>query len=155
MLRFFSEDGTAPIVGWRKKPRVIRNRASAASCWALPSRLTFEDSNRKWARVERLQAKPRVPPEVQRLTARFAQIPEHSWDENTRAIESVHNCAPSLVVPNSTIENPIAYSVRSATIGSTVAARAAGIQDASSAAAQSKSVAMASMRGSHGETPKS
>jgi hypothetical protein len=47
------------------------------------------------------------------------------------------------------------YSARSATIGSTFAARAAGIQDARSAAAQSDNVAMVSMRGSHGETPKS
>jgi hypothetical protein len=49
----------------------------------------------------------------------------------------------------------LSYSVRSATIGSTLAARAAGIQDARSAAAQSNNVAMVSMRGSHGETPKS
>src|SRR5262249_3772375 len=47
------------------------------------------------------------------------------------------------------------YSARSATIGSTLAARAAGIQDARSAAAQSNNVAMVSIRGSHGETPKS
>jgi hypothetical protein len=45
------------------------------------------------------------------------------------------------------------YSVRSATIGSTLAARTAGIQDATSAAAQSNTVAMVSIRGSHGETP--
>ena len=47
------------------------------------------------------------------------------------------------------------YSVRSATIGSTLAALAAGIQDARSAAAQSNNVAMVSIRGSDGETPKS
>jgi hypothetical protein len=47
------------------------------------------------------------------------------------------------------------YSARSATIGSTLAARAAGMQDARSAAAQSNNVARVSMRGSHGETPKS
>jgi hypothetical protein len=47
------------------------------------------------------------------------------------------------------------YSVRSATIGSTLAARAAGTQDARSAAAQSNKVAMVSIRGSHGATPKS
>src|SRR4051812_21939222 len=47
------------------------------------------------------------------------------------------------------------YSVRSATIGSTRAARVAGIQEARNAAVQSNDVAMVSMRGSHGETPKS
>jgi hypothetical protein len=46
-----------------------------------------------------------------------------------------------------------AYSVRSATIGSMVAARTAGIQDAASAATQSNRVAMVSIRGSHGATP--
>jgi hypothetical protein len=46
-----------------------------------------------------------------------------------------------------------AYSLRSATIGSTVAARNAGIQDATSAAAQSNKLAIVSIRGSHGATP--
>jgi hypothetical protein len=52
-------------------------------------------------------------------------------------------------------QNIDCYSVRRAAIGSTLAARAAGIQDARSAAAQRNNVAMLSMRGSHGETPKS
>ena len=53
------------------------------------------------------------------------------------------------------LSDAYSYSARSATIGSTPAARAAGIQDARSAAAQSNNVAMVSMSGSHGETPKS
>jgi hypothetical protein len=46
-----------------------------------------------------------------------------------------------------------AYSLRNATIGSTPAARRAGINDASSAAMPSRSVADASITGSHGLTP--
>ena len=45
------------------------------------------------------------------------------------------------------------YSVRSATIGSTLAARTAGIQDAASAAAQRNTAAIVSIPGSHGATP--
>jgi hypothetical protein len=47
------------------------------------------------------------------------------------------------------------YSFRSATIGSTPAARRAGITDASTAANASSSVANTSMTGSHGFTPNS
>jgi hypothetical protein len=47
------------------------------------------------------------------------------------------------------------YSFRSATMGSTPAARHAGITDASTAANASSSVANTSMTGSHGFTPNS
>jgi len=47
------------------------------------------------------------------------------------------------------------YSVRSATIGSTPAARHAGIAEATSAATPSSNAATAIMTGSHGCTPKS
>jgi hypothetical protein len=71
--------------------------------------------------------------------------------ENSRRIRKT---TLSIIVP-SVATQTISYSARSATIGSTLAARAAGIQDARSAAAQSNNVATVSMRGSHGETPKS
>jgi hypothetical protein len=45
------------------------------------------------------------------------------------------------------------YSFRSATIGSTPAAREAGITEANSAATQSSNVASASLTGSQGLTP--
>src|SRR5262249_41846243 len=59
------------------------------------------------------------------------------------------------LTPDSRLQTPDSYSVRSAAIGSTLAAREAGTQDARSAAPQSNNVAMLSMRGSDGETPKS
>jgi hypothetical protein len=49
----------------------------------------------------------------------------------------------------------IDYSLRSATIGSTLAARRAGIRDAKTAVKASSSVADVSMIGSHGLTPNS
>jgi hypothetical protein len=55
-------------------------------------------------------------------------------------------------------QNPVAipdHPFRNATIGSTPAARRAGMADASSAAKPSISAANASMTGSHGLTPKS
>jgi AraC-like DNA-binding protein len=49
----------------------------------------------------------------------------------------------------------VCHSFRSATIGSTPAARVAGITDANSAATHSSTIANVSMTGSHGLTPNS
>jgi hypothetical protein len=49
----------------------------------------------------------------------------------------------------------IDYSLRNATIGSTLAARRAGINDANTAVKASSTVAKVSMIGSHGLTPNS
>jgi len=74
----------------------------------------------------------------------------YAWVSDVRRIR--RHRTPSSVI---WMFKPHNHSFRKATIGSTPAARRAGITDASSPARPSNSVADVSIMGSHGFTPKS
>ncbi len=83
----------------------------------------------------------RYDPQIVRSTSKIAKVPASSSDI-------------TLPVRHHSATNSL-HSLRSAIIGSTLAARRAGINDATKAVRTSSAVAIVSITGSHGLTPNS